>query len=179
VEGDWLQRQHGFARFVHRFNLLFKPTRGKGRAKLATGVDQYWQGIAAYERRENVADKAAIAQVRSGMTKTNNVIGRFDADASSNAYGSVEAAGGVVSERNITNGGVTVSFRVTKEREKTVRCVGGSGGIAEEGFETHGRVATSRGILIERVKAVSRVLDAARVADRILMVVQLGRLAKT
>src|SRR4030095_7401562 len=96
---------------------------------------------------------------------TTTVTSRFDAGAGSNAYGSVQAAGGVVSERNITNGGVIVSFRVTKKRKKTVRCVGGSGGIAEESFETHGRVAISRGILVERVKAVSRVLDAGGVAE--------------
>src|SRR5262245_3524523 len=99
------------------------------------------------------------------MTDTNNVASRFDAGAGSNAYGSVEAAGGVVSERNFTDGGVIVSFRVTKERKKTVRCVGGSGGIAEKGFETHGRVVAPSRILIERAKAVSRVLDAAGVAE--------------
>src|SRR4030095_13685776 len=101
VEGDWPQLQDSFARFVHRFNLLFKPARGDGRAELATGVDQYWYSVAAYERPENVADKAAIAQVRSGMTDTNNVTSRFDAGAGSNAYGSVKAAGGVVIERKI------------------------------------------------------------------------------
>src|SRR4030095_5678927 len=131
----------------------------------ARGVEHIWYGIAAYERPANIADKAPIAQVRPGMTDTNNVASRFDSGAGSNAYGSVQVAGGVVSERYITDGSVIVSFRVTKERKKTVRCVGGSGGIAEESFITHGRVVTSRGILIERVKAVSRVLDAGGVAE--------------
>ena len=107
---------------------------------MATGVDQHWYSVAAYERPENIADKAAIAQVRTGMTDTNNITGRFDIGAGSSAYGSVEAAGGVVSERNITDGGVRAAFRITKERQKTVRCVGGTGGVAKESLITSSRV---------------------------------------
>ena len=35
VEGDRLERQNGFAGFVHRFNLFLEPPRGAQRPQLA------------------------------------------------------------------------------------------------------------------------------------------------
>ena len=41
-----------------------------------------------------MADKAAVAHIRTSGADSNNVVGRGDAVAGANAYGRVEAAGG-------------------------------------------------------------------------------------
>ena len=45
MKGDRLERQDGFAGFIHRFNFVLEPPRGTGRAELAVGIDQDWYGV--------------------------------------------------------------------------------------------------------------------------------------
>ncbi len=61
-----LERQDGFAGFVHRFNLLFKPARGADRPELPGGVDHHIDSVVLDRRgAANVADKAGVAHVRT------------------------------------------------------------------------------------------------------------------
>ena len=115
---------------------------------MARGVDHDWYGVGVYGcNPTNVADKAAVAHVRTG-TDSNNAIGRGNVAAGTVAQGRVEAsgavakqreitvgrvhaAGGVVEQRSITVGRVEGASHVTRERLITIRRVGVAGGVAK------------------------------------------------
>ena len=76
--------------------------------------------------------------------------------------GSGVEAGGVVSERIITDGRVVAAFGVAIERLITVGRVGEAGGIAKERSKTSGRVA-ARGVAVERCVTIGSVEVAVNV----------------
>src|SRR6266542_6873254 len=158
MKGHRLKCQDGFAGAVHRFNLFLEPSRGADRAQLAVGVYQDWDSVGVCGcNPTNVADKAAVAHVRTWGADSNNVIGPEDAVAGAIAQGRVVAAGGVATERTNTGGRVEVAYGVVMERTNTVGRVVFAAGVAKERLITVGHVKPAGGVAIERSKTSGRV----------------------
>src|SRR6266498_3506068 len=196
VEHHWLERQDRFASFVHWLDLLLEPARGADRAKRAGGVDQYWYGIDVLRLyAANVADKAAVAHVRTRHSEANtdNVTGVSYSAASRNAQGRVLDAGGVVKERvksggrvgiandvvrerRIAGGRVLGTFCVGKKCERSISSVVGADGITRERINTGGRIITAFGVAKKRIRTGGRVAVAGGIVlERRITV---GRIAK-
>src|SRR6266540_1545401 len=196
VEHHWLERQDRFASFVHWLDLLLEPARGADRAKLAGGVDQYWYGIDVLRLyAANVADKAAVARVRTRHSEANtdNVTGVSYSAASRNAQGRVLDAGGVANERIKTGGRVGIANGVVRERriaggrvlgtfcvgkkcERSISSVVGADGITRERINTGGRIVTAFGVAKKRIRTGGRVAVAGGIVlERRITV---GRIAK-
>jgi len=130
MERHRLERQDGFAGTVHRFDFVFETPRRADRAELTGRVDQDWYGVGICGcNSTNVADKAAVAHVRTIGADSNNVIGPGDAEASQNPQGNVATTGGVTKERITTDGRVVAACDVAKKRIATNRRVGAAYGI--------------------------------------------------
>src|SRR6266540_1496343 len=196
VEHHWLERQDRFASFVHWLDLLLEPARGADRAKLAGGVDQYWYGIDVLRLyAANVADKAAVAHVRTRHSEANtdNVTGVSYSAASRNAQGRVLDAGGVANERTRSDGRVGIANDVVRERriaggrvlgtfcvgkkcERSISSVVGADGITRERINTGGRIVTAFGVAKKRIRTGGRVAVAGGIVlERRITV---GRIAK-
>src|SRR4029077_9117736 len=105
-----------------------------------------------------VADPSRIAQVLTGMTDTDNVIGREDIQAGAISQGDVTAASGVSSERNSTDGRVLDTGSVAIKRLVPDGRVVIAGGIAEERKRSIGRVDITSSIAQKRSSARGRIL---------------------
>ena len=134
--------QDGFARFVHRFDLIFKPRRGRHRAQLA-GSSNYEHRSAPTGRRsvdaidKGVGDISANTDRVALASNTNHLGADIDAIgtrclivAGTKAQGRVLIAGVVAKERPITTGGVVVAGGVETKRSSADGCVSNAGGVA-------------------------------------------------
>ena len=144
VERHRVEAKDSFAGFLHGFDLLFEPARGANRAQLIGGVDQDWDSRIHRGCKTNVADKAAVAHVRTGVPDSNNVIGCSDPITGTKAQGDIELAV-AVSERTLTNG-----------------CTLVPGGVVFERILTNGRVSDARGVEKERSITDGGVVAAAK-----------------
>ena len=164
VKCHGLEGEDGFAGVVRRLNLVLKPVRRAGRAKLTGGVDHYGYGIVVCCcHSANVADKAAVAHVPTGVSDTNNVVGRLDINAGIKAQAGIIAACGAVKERTSTTGRVARTGGVAKERAGTVGRVGVAGDAAKERIYTVGGIFVAGGVGRERTFTSGRVGGAGGV----------------
>src|ERR1051325_10920679 len=107
VESHRLKGQDRVARLLHRFNVLFEPRRGSGRAELPGIGDDHWQGRGALRRYAvDVADPTRIAHIRSGVADRNNTAAGGDFIAGSDANRNVGTAAyvaiGIAADRKST-----------------------------------------------------------------------------
>jgi hypothetical protein len=96
-----------------------------------------------------VADKAAVAHVRTIGADADNVFGRSDAVAGTIAQGRVGVAG-VVKERTITNGRVAEAGGVVKERLNADGRVEAAGGGEIRGWPSPRFTVSSRCRALDR-----------------------------
>ena len=103
-----LERQDGFAGFVHRFDFLLKFGRRTSRAELARGVDYDRKSVAVLRLNlESVADKAGVAHIRAWDADCNYVVGRHDVKAGCKAQRNITQTRHDVRECTITHSCVT------------------------------------------------------------------------
>ena len=141
MKSDRPERKDGFAGFVHRLNFLLEPARGTKRAELARGVDQDWYGVGVcccYPA--NVADKAAVAHVRTIRADSNDVTSCEDAEAGPSAQGRVGATGGVILERTSAVGRVVPAGGVSNVADENTAT--GAGALLSN---TTGNLNTANG----------------------------------
>ena len=145
-----LERQDGFAGFVHRFDFLLKLGRQTSRAELGRGVDYDRKSIAVLRLNpESIADKAGVAHIRAWDADSNYVVGHHDVEAGCKAqcnitetrhpvrectitHSRVTVAASVVLQRMGSDGRVVAAFGVKKQRATTHRCVRVALGIESE-----------------------------------------------
>jgi len=131
VESHWLERQDGFARFVHRLNLFFEPARGADRAELAGGGYENWYSIRVSGcHPTNASDKCGrlhitdaggvVVEKITAVADLNIVIALLvhtaDTGTGLVAQGDVIAAVPEAEERFNTNGRVLVADVIVKKR---------------------------------------------------------------
>src|SRR6266404_7054508 len=75
MEGDRFKPKEHFAGLLHWPDFLFKPSGRGGRAKLTVSINENGSSSGRGDT-ENLGDKAAVANVLTNMTDTDNVIGR-------------------------------------------------------------------------------------------------------
>ncbi len=104
MECHWLERQNCFAGSVHRFDLLFVPSRGTYRAELVRRVDHHRYGVGVLCCDiANLPDKAAVAHLSSYASDGNNAIGRRYASSGTGTQSDVAAPSYVATERTRAN----------------------------------------------------------------------------
>jgi len=179
TEGDGFKRKKHFARFIHRFDVLFEPRGGDEWAEPASRIDPNIR-TGGGRTNEDTTDKAACVSDSSRRERTdrNHIVlasvtrvGDIDivtaevlVDTGGNAQGGVEVAGRVAKERPITVGRVVAAFRVVGERLKTGGRVAVTGCVVKEGFKTLSRVGATFCVAIERFITGGRVGDAGGAA---------------
>jgi hypothetical protein len=112
----------------------------------------------------NVADIAAVAQVRTGCANTNNVIGHCNVGAGKPSQRNVEATGSIANERTVTDGRVEVTGGVESKRTTAHGRVGTALGVSKKRTLADGRVGDAGGIVIQRLPTNGRVFFANGVA---------------
>ena len=140
-----------------------------GNAKLA--VCSYDNRVTGDCYTRDVADKAAVAHVRTRVSDSNNITGGDDGVAGKTAQGCIAAARGAENERTITDGRVFSADGVVRERSKTVGRVVVAGGVEYERINTVGGVAVAGGVVLERLTPYGRVRATGGVAKERMMTV--------
>jgi len=164
MKRHWLERQDGFAGFVHRPNLFLESARGTDRPQLAGGVNQYRYGVHISRcHPANAGDKAAVIHIRANRADTSDVTRRSNISAGIIAQTDIAAADGV-HERSTPDGCVAAPRGVAEERPITVSCVEIGCGVAKERLNTGRRVALPAAVAEECEGSIGRVGETKSVA---------------